>query len=650
MLSRRTHAVCVAALALVVALLVSAPATVEAKKHRHHSHASNLPSPAHLPSPAQREAQLLQHVQLQTGGAVQDASGKDCLMCTLLLSLMEQYAWAAKLPLATAADQWCSDITADLPILDGNCKVMLQSIVTLAEADFQNRVSPDITCRNTMQKCNGTASQCTLFPTWPPVAHSEAAPRLGVTAEMAGNPRALHAHYAESIGKFLNVHTVSEQLIKTKLTELANAGLLSNEQLKKLAQESLGSEWIPVPIPDWDQDKYASTFTYRGLQWRGKDCNDASADVYPGRNAFQGDKDASADTNCNGISGVDPATQQPYEQLLCEQYPSRGLLAIGDSATAHFSLEPSYVTPANFSATTYADFLHRIESELDWPQCSWSTAYANNTVCPHTKLNISSIYSRMNERNRCNHRDFVNAGVNGASVNGLIQDGDVSPANYSGQMLAYPSRYKVDGPSTVFFAMIGNDICSKAQRYTPVDTFHQKALEEFAYLDTILAPGSHVIIMGLVDGRVLYDTLKGAMHPVGTPYPAFYNYLNCLETSPCFGWMNSNSTIRDESSAHAAQLNEQYQEIMATKQFENFDLHYFWPDYASLISNWTAAGNSALDLIEPVDGFHPSQTGNMLLAQQVWEWMAINVPEAMGLENPNNDRITQLFGDQGGYE
>lgn len=64
--------------------------------------------------------------------------------------------------------------------------------------------------------------------------------------------------------------------------------------------------------------------------------------------------------------------------------------------------------------------------------------------------------------------------------------------------------------------------------------------------------------------------------------------------------MNSNQTIRDASTARAMEYNEAYQEIIATQQFQNFDLHYFYPDYAQVIANWTAAGNSALDLIEPV--------------------------------------------------
>jgi acyloxyacyl hydrolase len=105
-------------------------------------------------------------------------------------------------------------------------------------------------------------------------------------------------------------------------------------------------------------------------------------------------------------------------------------------------------------------------------------------------------------------------------------------------MQALPSRYKVDGPSTVFFSMIGNDICHAKELggWTPTDVFASKAQEEFEYLDTILAPNSHVIIMGLVDGRVLYETLKDAYHPTGSTYPQFYDYPNCMNTSPCWGW------------------------------------------------------------------------------------------------------------------
>jgi acyloxyacyl hydrolase len=606
--------------------------------HSHtHTHSPHRPAvSAHLPTPQQRESLLIH--QLADGSP----ADKDCITCTAVLGVIEQYAWDSKQSLSAAASAWCTDVTVELPTLAASCDSLLDQIVIKAEPDFGNHVSPDITCRNTLLKCNGTAASCTLFPTWPPPPHSMDAPRLGIRESMSIAEQ--HNHYAQVIGKFLNIHILSEEMIKSKLGEVSASGILTD---------------VPLPSPDLDSDRYSAIFSYRGLQWRGKDCDDISKDIYPGKNVFNGsDPDAFLDSNCNGIAGVDSASGKTYEELYCENYPSRGILAIGDSATAHFSLPPSMITPAGFSNTTYKGLLAELISESDWPQCSWSTAWANNTECPYTSLNISSIYQRMLERNRCGHRDYVNAGVNGASVRDL---------NTSGQLLAYPERYRVDGyvdrdrnhyahtscmgqvlilgccnctlsdivslfllvlvpsPSTVFFSMIGNDICGSDQSYTPADVFLQKATAEFHYLDTLLAPGSHVIIMGLVDGRVLYDTLQNAIHPVGTPYPAFYNYLNCLQISPCFGWMNSNSTIRDQSTAQAMLLNEQYATIMKTEKFNNFDLHYFWPDYASIIKNWVNAGHNPLDLIEPVDGFHPSQTGNMLIAASMWDYLSANV-------------------------
>ena len=89
-----------------------------------------------------------------------------------------------------------------------------------------------------------------------------------------------------------------------------------------------------------------------------------------------------------------------------------------------------------------------------------------------------------------------------------------------------------------------------------------------------LPTGSHVILMGLADGRVLYESLHARIHPVGqlrgdvtyadvysphfahicsgtrprllrdsctsTPGLCRYSWLNCLSISPCRGWMNTN--------------------------------------------------------------------------------------------------------------
>ena len=597
------------------------------------------PARGHLFTPHQR----VELVHQLADGSDAKGSSKNCVICALIVALMEQFAWDTNASLEAAATQWCADATEELPGLTAVCDSMLTPIITKLASDFANKVSPDVSCSTTLAMCPAQYAACELFPsgTWPPAAHSAETPRVGVHAQLHDTVAKKHRFYAQTAAKLLNLNAISDEMINAKLNELRGQGI------------DVGSagEWIPVPIPDWDSDKYGSTFTYRGIQFRGKDCNDSNPNVYPGRNAFQGDFDAAEDSNCNGIWGVDSASGVPYEESMCSQYPSRGLLAVGDSATAHFSLPPSYVTPSGINMSTYSGLVQEALTEADWPQCSWSTAWATNAQCPHTILNISSIYQKMHDRNRCMHRDYVNAGVNGASVRNLIEDGPVIPSNYSGAMLGYPARYKNDGPSTVFFSMIGNDICGTKTwgGYTPVQEFHDKAVEEFQYLDTILAPGSHVIIMGVVDGRVLYDTLHNAIHPIGTPYPDFYDYLNCLDISPCWGWMNANETIRDASTAWAQNLNAQYADIMASNTFKNFDLHYIFPDYAAIIAAWEAQGHSALDLIEPVDGFHPSQTGNMLLANAMWTFLGANVPDALGPENPNNDAIVAQFGDQGGY-
>jgi hypothetical protein len=48
-------------------------------------------------------------------------------------------------------------------------------------------------------------------------------------------------------------------------------------------------------------------------------------------------------------------------------------------------------------------------------------------------------------------------------------------------------------------------------------------------------------------------------------------------------------------------------------------------------------------------GFHPSQTGQQLLAEVIWQDLETNRPEWLPTVNPHNAEIVALFGDQGGY-
>ena len=67
------------------------------------------------------------------------------------------------------------------------------------------------------------------------------------------------------------------------------------------------------------------------------------------------------------------------------------------------------------------------------------------------------------------------------------------------------------------------------------------------------------------------------------------------------------------------------------------------------IKIWTAQGGKAWQLLEPVDGFHSNQYGQALTTKVLWSMAEKMVPGVFGPTNPNNDRIAQLFGDQGAY-
>ena len=44
-------------------------------------------------------------------------------------------------------------------------------------------------------------------------------------------------------------------------------------------------------------------------------------------------------------------------------------------------------------------------------------------------------------------------------------------------------------------------------------------------------------------------------------YAHYYDFMNCLQTSPCFGWMNSNAYWRNATTARAEELNQVYSQV-----------------------------------------------------------------------------------------
>jgi len=109
------------------------------------------------------------------------------------------------------------------------------------------------------------------------------------------------------------------------------------------------------------------------------------------------------------------------------------------------------------------------------------------------------------------------------------------------------------------FELIGNDVCSghpTVDSFTTPEEFKKNIAYYWQWLDTVLPKGSHLLVTGVADGRILYETLKDKMHPINETYPHLYNFLNCLQTSPCWGWTSDNATIRDLTSQRAAELNQ----------------------------------------------------------------------------------------------
>jgi len=395
-----------------------------------------------------------------------------------------------------------------------------------------------------------------------------------------------------------------------------------------------------LPVLDLDRDHFASNNLYRGAHWRGRDCRDLDSRVYPGRQ--QNPNGKTDDFNCNGISGKHP-TGPSWKDVVCKNTGQRGVGVIGDSAGAHFSIPVEWVTPSTISMSTYKNLLSVVSDEMDFPQYSAYTAFEETQ--PGALYPLRSIYKEVVKRNRCNFRDYQNLAVNG---------GD----SYNAQTytLSLSRNSTLDHPMVMILELIGNDVCGAAHNLsqaTPPAVFKQNIMKILTELDKRLPFGSHVVIVGLADGRLLYDVLHNKPHPIGggVTYADLYTFLNCVYCNPCWGWLNTNSDVRNATSAHASLLNDQYRQIMKETggYFKNFNAVYYDLPAAQILDEWAASGHKRSELVEPVDGFHPNQFFLSMLSDWLVNRLNIDHPEVLGPVNPNNDLIKSVFGNQGGY-
>jgi acyloxyacyl hydrolase len=584
-------------------------------------------------------------------------NGGICMGCTMLVHITEQIAIKRGFKIADALNYWCDALggQSDKWIIDV-CKYAFGSFGAQVQTDFDAGRTPDYTCQTTLKMCDD--DKCRLFA---PNQADLLAPQRDFSLKTS--PRAeSYAHFifesqfqsqysdeAASILDFIfsSVTGWSKPNGIKKLSDYQSLLKYSNSAAKSTQKFGKG----PVkPAHDEDGDGSSTFMQLRGVSWRGKDCNDQDATIYPSRKNPSG-KSANIDHDCNGIYGTNPKTGKSWEEELCSGVPRFEFVQIGDSATAGFTLPPAWLAPDLITKGSYDNLVEVILNEADFPECAAVTGW-NATACPSLFTDVTpfiSVYDYARKQNPCLHRAYHNIGINGADAVSMGMAGD------SSQILSFTRDQKNDHPAAVFIALIGNDVCgssSDVSTYTTPENFEKAWINTLDYLDTQLPPGSHVFAGGLVDGRLLYDVMHNLVHPMGVvKYRAFYDFLNCFETSPCSGWLNSNQAIRDRTTEHAQKLNAKLKALTLNKKYKNFKVMY--NDYEAQITriiNWAKnKGHDLSKFIAAVDSFHPSSTLFSKLAESFINNIVFSQSSEIFTPNPNAAKIFEMFGDLGGY-
>ncbi|KAL9651287.1 hypothetical protein ABK040_001240 [Willaertia magna] len=527
------------------------------------------------------------------------AAGKasECVGCTIVFRSIELYVNSKQQNIEKSLEEWCGFLPGELSSI---CKLIVRFEGSTIIKALENKETPDVICRQ-LTICEDF-KQCTLFTS-----------------------------------------STTKASTKTFKRE-SKVGSWWLDLIKKFIEPFFNTFDNHIPLTDSDGDSHSPSinFGFRGYAWRGQDCNDHDGNIYPGRKSSK--YPSSTDHNCNGIYGNDPVTGKSYEDLWCNNTitVNRGVAVLGDSLSAHFRIPPQIFDPRYMNANTFKQVFSVLDLEIDWPMLSWGTAFLNDSYSFLTPGPSSSIYKYMRNNNRCIHRDYINVSVNGARTGGMK---DI--------IKTFKRNQLNDNPMLVFYSLVGNDVCNPAHtfdKFTSPEEFEQNVVTAMNYLDTVLPANSYVAFIGLAQGGYLYQTLQNETHPLGVKYPQMYDYLNCMGSNPCWGWMNTNQTIRDITSQHAALLSTVYNKIIQKYTFKNFKMIYHDFPLYEVLAIWVDKYNGQpKDLIEPFDGFHLSQPGQSLMADVLWNWLSKEHPEVIGSPNPFNKNIQQKFGQQGGY-
>jgi len=538
--------------------------------------------------------------------------GTPCFACSIALGLVDQLTEIYNQSVADALAMFCGFLPKE-GYRDA-CSALVEEFGPAIVVLFAENYSSDMICHAIEICTNTTGEYCHLYP-----------------VRKSVHPLDIQVMFARKLA-------LSVRGRHFKFPDLCNISAVKPicDIIDRFSDDNL-------PLEDLDDDFYSRVTTLRGSSWRGKDCNDFNAHDHAGKITKN---DAVFDTNCNGIFGYDIKAGKSYEELYCDGTGQMGVIGLGDSFTAHFRIPQEWATAADLNEPILKDLPFALENEFDWPMLSTTTAYKNSTW-DVIQGPVDSFYLRLRELNHCNHRDYQNIGVNG----------DDSFLMSQHTMYTMSRNKSMDHPAFISLALLGNDVCNSehdTEHMTTPEEFYANQLKILQYLDDTVPKGSVVLAIGLIDGRILYETMHNRIHPLGAwrkdvTYTAFYDFFNCVYISPCFGFLNSEEIWRNRTAVRAKELSDALRTVVANNTFTNIKVHYIDFPLATVVKRWESMGGQDWQLIQPVDGFHPSQEAVALFTDIIWEQLKREAPDFIPPVNPHNNEIEKRFKDQGGY-
>jgi len=558
--------------------------------------------------------------------------GFQCATCVILLGLVERWSVVNNASVDVNLAKFCDLVPGKVQYL---CRFTVKWFGPMIVHSLVNKHSPESICHslNLCRMDDPTQPQCSLFHKGRRKGISKSAPK--------------YKDFDYSVKKNREILRQVTDGLRLESPHFLGFSLCDLPYVKRLCTELERIFLHHVTANDKDGDSFSTTKTLRGSSWRGRDCNDDDPETYPGRRPRKGDADR--DSNCNGIHGKPDGEDKTYEEKFCDGTRQFGIVMLGDSAGAHFHMPEAWFDPTqlNDAALTNGSFV--IENEGDWPQLSSSTGYLPaSDFAPFITGPVDSIYKRLRARNRCVHRDFQNLSVNGANSNDTLIN-----------MRLLRRNATEDHPLVVFYAMNGNDVCNWHHDTIPymssTKVMVDNLMKTVEFLNATVPRGSHLVVIGMPDGRFLWNNVHHRIHPIGrlwqdVRYEDMYGFWNCLELSPCYGWLNGNETIRNLTQDRADNITLALRQTVKEQhdKWLNLDISMEESPIFDVTRDWVDVGGKVWQLIEPVDGFHPNQYAMALFGRSMWNKLKKNHPDLL-YTNPHNDKIDALFGDQGGY-